>query len=125
MNNEDVLVKQFFRYIHKLAYHARVDYLRNQCRRNRNEFLFGEFSNEIMEETSSEELYPSECTDTLKWIAGKLKPEEYDIVRLNIIEGHSISDISALLGKSDRWARTVRTQALRELKVELEREKIV
>ena len=125
MNNGDVFVKQFFRYIHKLAYHTRMDYLRNRCRRNRNEFLFGEFSNEMIEETSSEEFYPSECTDTLKWIAGKLKPEEYDIVRLNIIEGYSISDISALLGKSDRWARTVRTQALRKLRVELEQEKIV
>lgn len=125
MNNEDVFVKQFFSYIHKLAYHARVDYLRNQCRRNRNEFLFGEFSNEMIEETSSEEFYPSECTDTLKWIAGKLKPEEYDILRLNIIDGYSISDISALLEKSDRWIRTIRTQALRKLKVELEQEKIV
>ena len=125
MNNEDVFVKQFFSYIHKLAYHTRVDYLRNQCRRNRNEFLFGEFSNEMIEETSSEEFYPSECTDTLKWIAGKLKPEEYDILRLNIIDGYSISDISALLEKSDRWIRTIRTQALRKLKVELEQEKIV
>lgn len=77
---------------------------------------------ELLEEPSSVDHYPSESGDTLLRFKGRLKKEELYLLRRTILENASYTEVAEELGISV-WACYKRRQAIRDkLKEEIEKD---
>lgn len=77
---------------------------------------------ELFEEPSSVDHYPSESGDTLLRFKGRLKKEEFYLLRRTILENASYTEVAEELGISV-WACYKRRQAIRDkLREEIEKD---
>lgn len=124
MNREDEsLRKMFFKFICKVAFFARTDYLRHQTYRNKHEIISDDMCGNVKQMMlAADDIQDHEDRMLLIYYTKNLEIEERQIVVLNIIEGRSIHEIAILFGKSERWIRIIKARALQKLRLQIGKE---
>lgn len=116
-NKKDTLRAEFIEYVSKLTRHIRIDYLRRlQHRREYETPKEDLYDNEQDEGPAIDDTLTVDEEAQLNWILSNLTCEEQRIVQLCVVEERSALEVAAVLGKSERWIRTVKTRALFKLK---------
>ena len=116
-NKKDTLRAEFIEYVSKLTRHIRIDYLRRLQHRREHETPKEDlYDNEQDEGPAIDDTLTVDEEVQLNWILSNLTCEEQRIVQLCVVEDRSALEVAAVLGKSERWIRTVKTRALFKLK---------